>query len=115
VGDRSLTVRLQPCGKAVVRFVDRGGKPVPGFSPYVRVVARPGEKGIEPDSDFVANVDRLNYSGGGHAADAAGRCTLPALIPGVTYRLEGPRLKEAKEVVVKPGETLEVGDVVLGP
>jgi protocatechuate 3,4-dioxygenase beta subunit len=112
-GDRLLTVRLQPCGQAVVRFVDRGGKPVPDFSPEVRVVARPGGKGVDADSDSVANVDPLNYGGGGPVADAAGRCTLPALIPGVTYRLNGPGLKAAKEVVVKPGETLDVGNVVV--
>jgi RNA polymerase sigma factor (sigma-70 family) len=114
VGDGTLTVRLQPCGKAVVRFVDKEGKPAPGFSPYVNVVVRPGGKGFEADSDFVANVDRLNYTGASaYAADADGRCTLPALIPGVAYRLYSPRMKEPKEVVVKPGETLDVGDVVL--
>jgi RNA polymerase sigma factor (sigma-70 family) len=113
-GEKPLTVRLEPCGRAVVRFVNKEGKPVPGYSPYVNIVARPGKKGIEADSDFVANVDRLNYSGGsGHAAGADGRCTLPVLIPGVTYRLYGPDIKTDKDVVVKAGETLEVPDIVV--
>ncbi len=113
VGDKPLTVRLERCGRAVVRFVDRDGKPVPGVSPYVNIVGRPGAKGIEADSDFVANVDRINYSGGGgHASGADGRCTFPALIPGVTYRLYGPGLKDDKEVVVKAGETLQLPNIV---
>jgi hypothetical protein len=111
---KPLTVRLERCGKAAFRFVNKEGKPVAGHSPYVNIVARPGEKDVAADSDFVANVDRLNYTGGGgYAADEAGRCTLPALIPGATYRIYGPGLRGDKDFVVKPGETLEVGDVVV--
>jgi RNA polymerase sigma factor (sigma-70 family) len=108
------TVRLERCGRAVLRFVNKDGKPVPGVSPYVNIIGRAGEKDIDADADFVANIDRLNYSGGGgHAADADGRCTFPALIPGVTYRLFGPGLKADKEFVVKAGETLALPDVVV--
>jgi hypothetical protein len=87
---------------------------VPGFSPFVNVVVRPGGQGVEADSDLAANVDPVNYHGiGGHAADAEGRCTFPALIPGVTYRLHDPGLKFTKDIVARSGETVDVGDVVL--
>jgi RNA polymerase sigma factor (sigma-70 family) len=114
VGDRPLTVRLEKCGRAVVRFVNKEGKPVPGYSPYVNIVCRPGSKGVEADNDFVANVDHINYhGGGGYASGADGRATFPALIPGVTYRLYGPGLKKDVEVSAKAGETREVPDVVV--
>jgi RNA polymerase sigma factor (sigma-70 family) len=113
-GDKPLTVRLAKCGRAVVRFVDKAGKPVPGYSPYVNVVVRPGEKGIEADNDFVANVDRVNYTGGGgQVAGEDGKATFPALIPGVTYRLYGPGIKGVVEVTAKAGETRDVPDVVV--
>ncbi len=48
-----------------------------------------------------------------------GRLTLPALIPGATYRIydntmgedAAPRLR--KEFTVKPGETLDLGDILI--
>jgi RNA polymerase sigma factor (sigma-70 family) len=113
VGDKPLTVRLEKCGRVVVRFVNKEGKPVPGYSPYVNVVCRPGTKNVEADSDFVANVDHINYhGGGGYASGADGRATFPALIPGVMYRLYGPGMKD-KEVSAKAGETADVPDVVV--
>jgi RNA polymerase sigma factor (sigma-70 family) len=115
-GDKPLTVRLEKCGRAVVRFVNKEGKPVPDYSPYVNVVCRPGDKDVADDSDFVANVDRVNYHGGsGIAAGPDGRATFPALIPGVTYRLYGPGLKKDVEVSAKAGEAREVPDVVVEP
>ena len=52
-------------------------------------------------------------------SDAQGRLTLPVLIPGATYRFidytmavrgkTGPQLR--KEFTVKPGETLDLGDI----
>ena len=54
-------------------------------------------------------------------SDAQGRLTLPVLIPGATYRfvdstvavrgVTGPKVR--KEFTVKPGETLELGDLVI--
>ena len=53
-------------------------------------------------------------------SDADGRLTLPALIPGATYRIQDltPALGGGdpvirKEFAVKPGETLDLGDVVI--
>jgi RNA polymerase sigma factor (sigma-70 family) len=107
---KEVTVRLEPCGSAVVRFLDKEGKPRKGFRPLMYMVFRPGDKGAA-DSDFLANVDTVNYIGGGPTADAEGRCTLPVLIPGATYFL-GEKPKEL--LTVKSGETLK-RDVVIEP
>jgi RNA polymerase sigma factor (sigma-70 family) len=114
-GDKPPTVRLEKCGRAVVRFVNKEGKPVPDYSPYVNIVIRPGAGEVGDDSDFVANVDHLNYhGGGGRVTGADGRATCPALIPGVTYRLSGPGMKDV-EVRAGAGETRQLPDVVVEP
>ena len=51
-------------------------------------------------------IDPINY-GDGPASDAQGRIAFPALIPGATYRIAGL----SKEFTVKPGETLDLGDI----
>ncbi len=53
--------------------------------------------------------------------DAEGRITLPALIPGALYRItdfstakddaKGPQVR--KDFTVKPGETLDLGDILI--
>ena len=44
------------------------------------------------------------------ATDAAGRVTLPGLIPGATYRLllDGGK---ARDITVRPGEMLDLGEL----
>jgi RNA polymerase sigma factor (sigma-70 family) len=37
-----VTVRLQPCGTAVARFVNAAGKPLKGFTPSLMIVVAPG-------------------------------------------------------------------------
>ena len=63
--------------------------------------------------------DPINHSAR-PTTDADGRITFPALIPGATYRIldgttarspGGPQLR--KEFTVKPGETLDLGDIVI--
>ena len=54
-------------------------------------------------------------------SDAQGRIVFPALIPGATYRVfdehsidndrNGPPIR--KEFTVKPGETLDLGDILI--
>ncbi len=113
---KPVTVRLEPCGKAVARFVDKEGKPLTGFRPLVYFVARPDAKkqGLsdQADSDFAANVDRLHY-GPGLITDGEGRCTFPALIPGATYRVLNYNLESVKDFSAKSGETLKLGDIVI--
>jgi RNA polymerase sigma factor (sigma-70 family) len=108
---KEVTVRLEPCGSAVVRFVDKEGKPRKGFRATPFMVFRPGDKGAGADSDFLVNFDTVNYRGARLTADAEGRCTMPVLIPGVTYFFAGyPK----PLLTVKSGETLKM-DVVIEP
>jgi hypothetical protein len=124
--DQQLTVQLQPCGKAVARFVGPDGKPLPSYIPHMEFVATPGptlqasaEQGLlARDSDWIPDVDRKHYDLSRPRTDAAGRVTFPALIPGALYRLldfstlndaKGEQLR--KDFTVKPGETLDLGDI----
>src|SRR5207244_6112321 len=107
-GAKPLTVQLAPCGSAVVRYVDPKGKPNAGQQPVLQIVIHPGanpfdrttlEKGLLfADTEFVSNLDRLNHWNGPRS-DAQGRVTLPALIPGATYRLipRNPRGKVGQD------------------
>ncbi len=129
----SVTVRLEPCGAAKARVVDPGGKPVmarsiPGtIIMRVTMVVTPGppfsrasEKAgvLVADDDSLDRVDPSNYASE-PVSDASGRITLPVLIPGATYRFidyttavrgeTGPALR--KEFTVKPGETVDLGDI----
>jgi hypothetical protein len=123
-----VIVRLEPCGAARARVVDPGGKPVavsrrqmvinmvvtPGL-PYRAVNAKGGPLAEEIDLD---RLDPLNYKPE-LVSDADGRITLPELIPGATYRFidyttvvrgeTGPEVR--KEFTVKPGETVDLGDI----
>jgi hypothetical protein len=67
----------------------------------------------------VMPLDPVNY-GNDFQSDAEGRLTLPALIPGATYRIEdftpafgGGEPAIRKEFTVKPGETLDLGDILI--
>jgi RNA polymerase sigma factor (sigma-70 family) len=121
---QEVTVRLEPCGSAVVRFLDKEGKPRKGYRPDEykgRLVLRPGnnrpgDKGVNADSASLGNVDTVNYSWGlNRTADAEGRLTYPVLIPGATYRFDIPEFKTIKELTVKPGETLKTDIVIDRP
>ena len=128
-----VTVRLEPCGAARVRFVDPAGKLVtgrltreltltmvvtPGPPPIAATALQAGHVAAE-QADLSA-IDTVNYTVG-LVADAEGRLNLPVLIPGATYRFidytmvvrgkTGPQIR--KEFTVKPGETLELGDILI--
>jgi len=128
-----VTVRLEPCGAARARLVDSTGKPVPwsresNGSYTTMLVVTPGphhasqneaELGrLAADQDLVARFDPIHYAKS-PVSDDRGELTLPALIPGATYRIydstigqkAGPRLR--KEFTVKAGETLHLGDILI--
>jgi hypothetical protein len=127
-----LTIRLQPCGRARMRFVEPDGKPItrPQAAILFEFVATPGpsvyarrskqeQAALSADADFLANVDRKHYWED-PLADAEGRFTMVSLIPGALYRIsdfstvnseKGAQVR--KEFTVKPGETLELGDVLI--
>jgi RNA polymerase sigma factor (sigma-70 family) len=131
-----LTVRLQPCGQAKVRFVGPDGKPVviprvyiyfqilmtPGFANAGAVVIGSASQGdsLAAELAFVANVDRKHHANN-LATDADGRVTLAALIPGAQYRIsdwstvnvQGKGYQLRKEFTVKPGETLDLGNILV--
>jgi hypothetical protein len=70
---------------------------------------------LAADADYLANIDRTNHW---HSAksDEQGQLTLPALIPGASYRItaaRGGRLQVVKEFQVKASETLDLGDIVV--
>jgi hypothetical protein len=68
---------------------------------------------LSADEDFVSNIDRLNH--GNLKANAEGRVTLTALIPGANYRVTTVRKEKlviAKEFQAKSGETIDLGDIV---
>jgi RNA polymerase sigma factor (sigma-70 family) len=116
---KPVTVPLAPCGSAEGRFLDKEGKPRLDFRPhfFFYIVVRPGSqdarKGPSADSDFVANVDRVHYSGVGGTMDNKGRCRFVALIPGATYRILDYNFKLVKDFTVKPGQKLQLPDLVI--
>ena len=95
--------------------------------------ARPGpeqpEQGrIEPklaaDAAYLPNVDPKHYRSQGPqglVTDAEGRITLPDLIPGAPYRIvdwstanvEDKGVQIRKDFTVKPGETVDLGDILI--
>ncbi len=131
--DGAVTVRLQPCGAARARLVDPAGKPVSGsrdaYESHMTVmVVTPGpilgsqdpadKDRLAADQDFVARCDPIHYPKG-LVSDAQGQLALPALIPGATYRIydatigDGANPQLRKEFTVKPGETLDLGDILI--
>jgi hypothetical protein len=112
-----IHVRLEPCGTAKVRFVDPDGKPVADYPLIISMIVTPGAyRGSEEDKEghlladagALSLIAPLNYDETSPVSDAQGRISLPALIPGATYRVGTPR---SKEFTVKPGETLDLGDI----
>jgi RNA polymerase sigma factor (sigma-70 family) len=124
-----LTIRLQPCGKAKARFVGPDGKPIAKHMPTFALVATPGptvnsrnakdQAELSADEEMVANIDRKHYWNY-PLTDADGRIALVDLIPGALYRIidfsairQGTSSPVRKDFSVKPGETLDLGDIVI--
>ena len=118
-----LTVRLQPCGSAVGRFLNAGGEPLAEFPPSLYIVMTPGpnplsdstEGALSADETLLANLDRTNYSNP-PKTDQDGRCQFPALVPGADYRFaiwEDDQLKVGKTFQVRSGETTDLGEIRL--
>ncbi len=124
-----VTVRLEPCGTPRARRVGPDGKPLERYPAggLVRMVVTPGPPfRLRPKEDLpyadegpLFQLDRRNY-GTGPASDARGVVAFPALIPGASYRIVdntptsgGGDPEVRKEFTVKPGETLELGDILI--
>ena len=127
-----VTVRLEPCGTARARLVTPVGEPLARYpaSGFVSMIINPGPPsrpdGNAPaggplfaDEALVARLDPVNYPAD-FQSDAQGRVMFPALVPGAPYRIidrtptfGGRPLEVRKEFTVRPGEILELGDVVV--
>jgi RNA polymerase sigma factor (sigma-70 family) len=125
-----ITVRLQPCGTATARLVDPEGKPLAAYRDLylISMVVTPGPDRMSNDpadktrlsaeQGFLSDIDPIHYAEG-CLADAEGRITFSALIPGATYRVFDRTARNAdgigrqirKEFTVKPGENLDLGDI----
>jgi RNA polymerase sigma factor (sigma-70 family) len=121
-----VTVRLAPCGAASVRVVDAGGQPLAKQQVNLQMVVTPGpdrqetqvlsgkSRELAADSDFVANIDRLNHWND-PLTDNQGRVTFQALIPGATYRILGDTeggIVVQQEFTVESGKTRQLADIV---
>jgi hypothetical protein len=119
---KPVVVRLQPCGTATTRFLDKKGKPLVNLQVIPEFVLTPGGsfaadgrgKTLLADTAFMSTLgpDRFNDL----CTDAQGRVILPGLIPKATYRLavQAPNrglYPFTKEFKVQAGQTLHLGDL----
>ena len=127
---KDVEVQLLPCGQAKARFVTPDGKPIPKISPQLEILGSSGPSSrtrtaeaqaqLAADAAAVVNLDRKHYWNG-MLTDADGRIALPSLIPGATYRIndwstvndENKGVQVRKDFSVKPGETLDLGDILI--
>jgi hypothetical protein len=129
-GAEPIVVKLEPCVAATALLVGPDGKPLSSFTPRapILMVVTPGEFSsikarkdgtLLADEDYLSEIDPINYQKDPVSA-ADGRIVFPALIPGATYRItdrstartpNGPQLR--KEFTVKPGEALDLGDILI--
>ena len=116
------TVRLQPNGQAKARFVAADGRPLAKLIPRIEIVVTPGpppRRGeLFADTARLIQVDPQHYYRPNLLrTDADGRVTLPDLIPGAFYRISDYSPSKGwlvrKDFTVKPGETLDLGDIVI--
>jgi RNA polymerase sigma factor (sigma-70 family) len=126
-----LMIRLQPCGRAKARFVGPRGRPVARLNllTYFQLLASPGatlrifadeSDPLPADQAHPIHFDPRHYLDS-PVTGADGRVVLPDLIPGATYRISdwstrgdhkrGVQLR--KDFTVKPGETLDLGDILV--
>ncbi len=121
-GGEPVVVRLAPCGSATLRLIDTASKPFAGVSPHIELIITPGAssmvfsgKGpVLADREALVNLDRLNY--GELRTDADGRVTLPALIPGATYRLlrwTGEAWVHGTDFIAEAGRIRSLPDLVM--
>jgi hypothetical protein len=125
-----VTVRLEPCGRAMARLLGPDGKPLDRYpaSDLVSMVATPGptrsgsaskDGPLFAAESSVYRIDPVNFRAD-LESDAQGRVTFPALIPGASYRIVdgtpafgGGEPVIRREFVVAAGEAVELGDVLI--
>jgi RNA polymerase sigma factor (sigma-70 family) len=121
---KPVEVKLAPCGTAEVRCVGPDGKPVAGKL-WLELIVKPGpslakSRGVAKlaaEAALLAVPDSLRGEKSPLAPDDKGLITIPALIPGATYRLKvltGPP-PELNEIAYEKDFTAESGKVVKLP
>src|SRR5262249_29780928 len=126
-----VAVRLQPCGRAKARFIGPDGKPAArlNLGPYVEFLMTPGRSSaglVDRGEPLAADAVHLaslnpNLKWSDFATDPEGRVTLTALIPGASYRIsdwstvniQNKGYQPRKDFAVKPGETLDLGEILV--
>jgi hypothetical protein len=113
-GAKPVTVRLEPCGKAVVRVIGKYGEPAVGSPVLCNLATRPKDGDLEPDQIQANTLWWSGFAMPFPKTDDDGRCTLSNLIPGATYLYAGllPG-KSSQSFTVKAGESIELPDIVI--
>lgn len=120
-GEKAV-VKLQSCGTATARFVNRQGKPLVKHRVDPELVLTPGpyhisnvgkDGALEGRYDSYANIDRPHYWVSVET-DEQGRATLPDLIPGATFCFFTSKNWDRPHVFkAEAGTKIELGDIVL--
>ncbi|HYT92279.1 MAG TPA: hypothetical protein VEL76_26430, partial [Gemmataceae bacterium] len=136
-GNEPITVRLTPCGSAEVGVVDDKGKPAKA-NLWLEMIVTPARGQGGPEWVTLGGPGEMyrplaspplsrrgpqsaNWALSALRPGADGRLTIPALIPGATYRL---RIFDARdlgvvrverEFTVESGKTRKLPDIVLAP
>jgi RNA polymerase sigma factor (sigma-70 family) len=124
-GEPAQTVRLAPCGTAVVRLVDATGRPLVNRRPFLQFWLNYDRPSGDPDPVAIGGRPRsmdaswvdLQHYLPGPATDADGRVVLPAIVPGLEYSVSftgtGGGTYSTKLFRVAPAETLDLPDIVV--
>ncbi len=125
-----IAVRLEPCGRAAARVVDRRGQPLAGYrDPHMIVMditprPKPTDRAAtdiergRAESDFYSRMNPEHYRD--LAADNTGRIIFPALVPGAHFRVIDRTTDDDADdsdvraaFIARAGETIELGDIVV--
>jgi RNA polymerase sigma factor (sigma-70 family) len=118
-GDDPVDVRLQPCGSAVGRLVDPDGSPLAGAMVGVSLQNRRGEHiplniGLWPSGEFFTADQDGRFRVEGLNPDLVAHLGFrPRSEPGVFLIPESSKDAALKHLTVKPGETLDLGEIHL--
>jgi hypothetical protein len=107
-----ITVKLAPCQSAEIRFTDEKSKPRK-HGVWLELLVAPERGKLSAESMILGSPIPTGPSRGKTlVSDDEGRLTIPALIPGATYRLKGVNVTERIDLNVVTFErdfTVEAG------
>jgi hypothetical protein len=114
-----LTIRLEPAGAVAGRLVDGAGRPLVKYGVSLSYAGSGLERDFEPRSQIPRPAAQVT-------TDAEGRFRVPGVVPGLRGSLtfQEPRPADplarhepsaARALVVRPGETRDLGTIKAGP